>query len=97
MVERRSSEVLSTHLTNDGPVYHARSRSVHLGRAKSITRFDGRHVKATFSMSRVLEKFPERKVLLFLTIKNFLLTQCRIGGVPKPAQFIQPFLQDTDL
>ena len=41
--ERRSSEVLSTQLTDDGPVYHA--LSVHLSRAKLITRFDDRYTE----------------------------------------------------
>ena len=56
-VERRSSEVLSTQLIDDGPaVQHA--LSVHLSRAKSIIRFNDRY-------ARVLEKFPERSALSF--------------------------------
>ena len=51
MVERRSSEVLSTYLTDDGPVYHA--LSAHLSRAKLITRFDDRYAVAKFSKSGV--------------------------------------------
>ena len=50
-VERRSSEVLSTLLTDDGPLYH--DLSVHLSRAKLITRFDVRYAVAKFSKSRV--------------------------------------------
>jgi len=41
VVEHRSSEVLSTQLTDDGPVYYA--LSVHLSRAKLITRFDDQY------------------------------------------------------
>jgi len=37
-------QVLSTELTDDCPVYHA--LSVHLCRAKSITRFRDRYAKA---------------------------------------------------
>jgi len=57
VVERRSSEVLSTQLTDDGPVYHA--LSVHLSGAKSITRFDDRYDVAKFSESGLLDKLPE--------------------------------------
>jgi len=57
VVERRSSEILSTQLTDDGPVYHALS-VLHCG-AKLITRFDdryhpdSRYALANFSKSRV--------------------------------------------
>ena len=51
VVERRSSEVLSTQLTDDCPVY--RALSVQLSRAKSITRFDDRRTEAKFSKSGV--------------------------------------------
>ena len=74
VVERRSSEVLSTELTDDGPVCHA--LSVHLRRAKSITRFEA---EEKFSKSGVLDKFPRRKYPCFCRYANFLLTQCRIG------------------
>ena len=50
VVEHRSSEVLSTQLTDDGPVYYA--LSVHLSRAKLITRFDDQYAAANFSTSR---------------------------------------------
>ena len=36
---------IERQLTDDGPVYHALSLSVHLSRAKLITRFDDRLVK----------------------------------------------------
>jgi len=39
-------EVLSTSLTDDGPVYHA--LSAHLSRAKLITCFDDRYAVAKF-------------------------------------------------
>ena len=45
----RASELLSTKLTNDGPVYHA--LSVHLSRADST--FDDRYTVAKFSKSGV--------------------------------------------
>jgi len=43
-VNRPSSEVLSTLLTDDGSVYHA--LSVHLSRAKLVTCFDHRYAVA---------------------------------------------------
>jgi len=47
-VEHRSSEVLSTWLTDDGPVYHA--LSVHLSRAELINTFRrSRYAVAKFS------------------------------------------------
>jgi len=55
--------VLSTLLTNDGPVYHA--LSVHLSRAKLITGFDDRYAVAKFSKSGVLDKVPEGSALNF--------------------------------
>jgi len=63
-------------MTNDGPVYHA--LSVHLSRAKLITRFDDRYAVAKFSKSDFRTKF-QREVPLFLEITEFLLTQCRTG------------------
>ena len=57
VVERRSLDVLSTLLTDDGPVYHA--LSVHLRRAKLITDFDDRYAEAKFSKSGVRGKVPE--------------------------------------
>jgi len=44
-------------LTDDGPVYHA--LSVHLSRAKLITRFDDRYAVAKFSTSEVWDKVPD--------------------------------------
>ena len=55
--------VLSTQLTDDGPVYHA--LSVHLSRAMLITRFDDRYAEAKFSKSRVWSKVPEGSTLIF--------------------------------
>jgi len=55
VVERLSSEILSTQLTDDGPVYHA----VSFYGAKLITRFDDRYAEAKFSKSGVEEKVPE--------------------------------------
>jgi len=43
VVNSRSSEVLSTELTNDSAVYHA--LSVHLSRAKSLTHSNDRYTK----------------------------------------------------
>jgi len=63
VVERRSSEVLSTSLIDDGPVYHA--LSVHLSRAKLITRFDDRYAVAKFSKSGLSDKVPEGSALMF--------------------------------
>jgi len=63
MVERRSSEVLSTQLTDDGPVYHA--LSVHLCRAQLITRFDDLYAVAKFSKSGIWLKVPEKSALIF--------------------------------
>ena len=68
-VERRSSEVLSTKLTNDSPVCHA--LSVHLSRAKLITRFDDQYAVAKFSKSRVCSKVPKGSTL----IKSSLFTK----------------------
>ena len=62
-VERRSSDVLSTYLTDDGPVYHA--LSVHLSRAKSITRFDDRYAEAKFSKSGVWDKVLQWSTINF--------------------------------
>ena len=62
MVERRSSEVLSTYLTDDGPVYHA--LSVHLSGAKLISRFDDRYAVAKFLSPEFRTKF-QREVPLF--------------------------------
>jgi len=94
LVDRRSSEVLSTQLTDDGPVYHA--LSVHLSLAKLITRFDDRYAVAKIFMSGVREKVPEGSTLnYFWRYPNFLTTQCRIGGrkltCRKPARFVYPF------
>jgi len=63
VVERRSSEVLSAYLTDDGPVYHA--LSVHLSRAELITHFDDRYAVAKFSKSGVQDKVPEGSALIF--------------------------------
>ena len=51
VVDRLSSEVLSTQLIDAGPVYHA--LSVHLSRAKLITHFNNRYAVAKFSKSGV--------------------------------------------
>ena len=64
-VERRSSEVLSTELNDDGPVYHA--LSVHLSRAKSTTRWTIDLSWRNFLSPGFGAKF-ERKVPLFLEI-----------------------------
>ena len=62
-VERRSSDVLSTQLIDDGPVGHA--LSVHLRRAKLITRYDDRPIVAKFLKSRVWGKVLEERTLVF--------------------------------
>jgi len=69
VVERRSSEVLSTQLTDDGPVYHA--VSVHLSRAKLITRFDDQYAVAKFSKSWGFRTKFQREVPLVLEITEF--------------------------
>ena len=61
--ERRSSEVLSTQLTDDGPVNHA--LNVHLPRAKSQTHCDDRYVEAKISRCIVWDKVPEGSTLIF--------------------------------
>jgi len=83
VVERRSSEVLSTLLTDDGPVYHA--LSVHLSRAKLITRFNDRYAVAKFLSPEFGEKF-QREVPLFLKIPEF--PYCGTGRLERnsPAQ-----------
>jgi len=48
---------------DDSPVYHA--LSVHLSRAKLITRFDDRYAVAKYSKSRVWSKIPEGSTLIF--------------------------------
>ena len=50
----RNTEVLSTQLTDVGPVYHA--LSVHTSRAKLITRFDDWCAETKFSKSGVWHK-----------------------------------------
>jgi len=50
-------------VTDDGPVYQA--LSVHLSRAKLITRFDDRYAVAKFSKSGVYDKVPEGSALIF--------------------------------
>jgi len=71
VVERRNSEIglLSTKLTDDGPVY--RALSVHLSRAKLITRFDDRYAVAKFSLSPELGANVQREVPLFLKVPEF--------------------------
>ena len=63
MVERRSSDVLSTLLTDDGPVYHA--LSVNLSRAKLMTRFDGRYAVAKFFKVQSSEQSSKGKYRYF--------------------------------
>jgi len=55
-------------LTDDGPVYHA--LSVHLSRAKLITRFDDRYVVAKFLKSGVYTKVPEITEFPFNTVQD---------------------------
>jgi len=58
------SEVLSTQLTDDGPVYHA--LGVHLSRAKLITRFDDRHAVIKKILSPEFGTKSQNEVPLFL-------------------------------
>ena len=51
-------------MTDDGPVYHA--LSVHLSRAKLITRFDDLLAVAKFSKSGVYKKVSEGSTLIFV-------------------------------
>jgi len=59
----RASEVLSTYLTDDGPVYYA--LSVHRYQAKVITRFaiDMPYAKTKFSKCGDRDKVPEGSTL----------------------------------
>ena len=82
--DRRSSEVLSTQLIDDGPVYYA--LSVHLCRAKSITRFDDRSAEAKFSQSRLWDKVPDGKYPDFCRYANFFKSQYRTGRKKPPSQ-----------
>jgi len=50
-------------LTDDGPVYHP--LSVHLSRAKLITRFNDRYAVAKFFKSGVQDKVREGSALIF--------------------------------
>ena len=56
-VERRYCQ-----LTDDGPVYHA--LSVHICRAKLITRFDDQYAVAKFSKCRLQNKILEGSILI---------------------------------
>ena len=69
MVERRSSEILSTQLTDDGPVYHA--LGVHLSRAKLITRPMIDMPWQNFLIPAFRKKF-RREVPLFLSFHGDL-------------------------
>jgi len=83
-VERRSSEALSTQLTDDCPVYHA--LSVHLRRAKLITHFDDRPIVATFLKSRVWGKVPEERTHVLEVPefpRNTAWNRCKEASVPK--------------
>jgi len=55
-------------LTDDGPVYHA--PSVHLSRAKSITRFDDQYAEAKFSVSPECGTKFQREVPLIFVDQN---------------------------
>jgi len=90
VVERRSSEVLSTLLTDDGLVYHA--LSVHLSPAKLITRLDDRYAMAKFSLSPEFGAKFQRVVLLFLKVHEFPYNTGRMKlPCQKPARFVHPF------
>jgi len=60
---------------DDGPVYHA--RSVHLRRAKSITRFDDRYAKAKFSKS---SNWENRSEIAIPTSNLVYLIRMKIGA-----------------
>jgi len=68
MVEHRSSEVSSTQLTDEGPVYHA--LSVHLSGAKLTTRSKIDMPLRNFLSPEFRTKF-QREVALFLEITEF--------------------------
>jgi len=68
VVESRRSKALSTKLTDDGPVYHA--VSVHLSRAKLITRFDDDMPWLNFVSPEFRTKF-QREVPLFVELAEF--------------------------
>ena len=53
-VERHSSEVLSTQLTDDRLVYH--TLSVHLCRAKLMTYLDDRHISTWHSIEQLINQ-----------------------------------------
>jgi len=60
--ECQSSEILSTQLIDDSPVYHA--LSVHLCQTKSIICFRNRYTEAKFLKSGVREKVLEGNTVI---------------------------------
>ena len=64
VVERRSSEVLSTLLTDDGPVYH--TLSVHLSQAKLIARSTIDMPRQNFLSPEIRKTVPEESTLIFV-------------------------------
>ena len=78
----RASELLSTKLSDDGPVYQA--LSVHLSRAKLITRSTIDMPKQNFLSPEFRENF-RGKYPYFGRYPNFLTTQWdRSKEAPKP-------------
>ena len=75
-------------MTDDGPVYHA--LSVHLSRAKLITRFYNRYAEASPEFGT---KCQREVPLFFLDIR--ISFQYSVDGkklsCQKPARFVQPF------
>ena len=78
VVERRSSEILSTQLTDDGPVYHALSYVDNTLR-RSICNGEIFQVQSLEQRSR--GKYP-----YFCSYLNFLKTQCKIGRRKLPCR-----------
>jgi len=68
VVERQSAEVLSTQLTDDGPVY--RPLSVRRFRAHLIARSKNDMPWRNFPSPELMKKFP-REVPLFLEMAEF--------------------------
>jgi len=63
LVQFSSSAVNTALIDRQGPVYHA--TSVHLYRAKLITRFDDRCCGETkFSKSRIRDKVPQESTVM---------------------------------
>jgi len=73
VVERRSSEVLSTQLNDDGPVYYA--LSVHLSQAKLIARSTIHYYSAPIR-ERSIAMIVSVCLRVFVCPRSYLRTSC---------------------